>query len=139
MPRPQKNRKVYNPPKMKGFKPFGIAQFEKDPISLKYEEYEALRLVEYESMSQEQAAEKMEVSRPTLTRIYNKALQKIAKAFVEGKIISIEGGNYKFDNDWFRCKRCHRLIEGIENHTKCKDCDFYSHEELICLNNDDKE
>lgn len=38
-------------------------------------------------MNQEQAAECMNVSRPTLTRIYEAARKAIAKAFVEGKAI----------------------------------------------------
>jgi uncharacterized protein len=39
----------------------------------------------------------MSVSRPTITRIYNKALKQIAIAFVDGKAIEIEGGNYLLD------------------------------------------
>ena len=69
-----------------------------------------------------------------LTRIYNKALKIIAKAFVEGKAIEIIGGNYKFDKDWFRCKKCHKLIQGTDNHIKCKNCLIYNENELINLN-----
>lgn len=133
MPRPQKNRKIHNPPKMKGFKPFGIEEFDEEPIVLNFEEFEAIRLVCYDNLQQEEAASMMEVSRPTLTRIYNKALKKIAKAFIEGKIIAIEGGNYKFDKEWFKCKRCHKIIEGIENHEKCDGCNFFGKDELIPL------
>ncbi|HML84124.1 MAG TPA: DUF134 domain-containing protein, partial [Bacteroidales bacterium] len=73
-------------------------------------------------LSQEDAAVSMEVSRPTLTRIYNSGLNKLARALVEGRIIRIQGGNYEFDKEWFKCKRCHKLIPGMENHVPCAGC-----------------
>jgi len=134
MPRPQKNRKVCNPPKMQGFKPYGIAICETEHIIMQYDEYETIKLVNYDNLPQDEAAERMEVSRPTLTRIYNSALKKIAQAFVEGKSIIIEGGNFEFEKDWYKCKKCFRLIEGLDNHIKCSGCTRYGKDELINLN-----
>lgn len=134
MSRPQKARKINNPPKMKGFRPFGMKDCVKASVRLKFEEYESIRLVNYEMLPQDDAAKKMNISRPTFTRIYNKALKLIAKAFIEGKAIEIEGGNYKLDKDWYRCRKCFKLIQGIENHIKCKDCIVYGESELIKLN-----
>ena len=135
MPRPKKSRKIYDPPKMQGYKPYGIAESNKECIELQYDEYEAMKLVNYDKLSQEEAANRMEVSRPTLTRIYNSAIIKIAQAFVEGKSILIEGGNFEYDKDWYKCKKCFKLIEGIENHIKCSGCDVFGSDELINLNN----
>ncbi len=135
MARPVKNRKICHPPLMKGFKPYGTPLCEIEAIRLTFEEYESIRLVTYENLSQEQAAEQMNVSRPTLTRIYNKALKNITKAFIEGKAIEIKGGTYEFDKDWYRCRKCCKLIEGIDNHIKCKNCSDYNVNELINLNN----
>jgi len=134
MARPHKSRKISNPPKMKGFKPFGMPMCKIEPVIMKFEEYESIRLVNYDNLSQDQAAEQMNVSRPTFTRIYNRALQQIALSFVEGKAIVIEGGNYELDKDWYRCKKCYKLIEGLENHLKCKDCTAYGESELVKLN-----
>jgi len=134
MARPQKNRKICNPPKMKGFKPYGLPMCKVESLKLTYEEYESIRLVDYDMLPQDKAAEQMKVSRPTLTRIYNKAIKIIAKAFVEGKAIEIEGGNYQLEKDWYRCKKCHKLIQGINNHIKCENCLLYSENELINLN-----
>ena len=134
MARPEKCRKICHPPKMKGFKPFGMQSCKAESIILSFEEYESIRLVSYEMLSQEQAAEQMNVSRPTLTRVYNKAIKSITKAFIEGKSIKIEGGNYELENEWFRCRKCHKLIEGIENHIKCEHCRDYNKNELISLN-----
>jgi predicted DNA-binding protein (UPF0251 family) len=61
-----------------------------EAVFLKLEEYESIRLVNYNKLPQDQAAVQMNVSRPTFTRIYNNALEQIAKAFIEGKAIEIE-------------------------------------------------
>jgi uncharacterized protein len=134
MSRPVRNRKIVDPPKMNGFKPFGMPLCKKKSVKLQFDEYESFKLVEYENLSQDLAAFKMEISRPTLTRIYNSALKKIAKAFVEGLAIEIEGGNVEFEKDWFKCNRCFKMFEGMENHIKCKNCPQYGKEELINLN-----
>lgn len=130
MPRPKQDRKISNPPLMLGYKPFGIQRSVLSSVSMLYDEYETIRLLDYEGMNQEQAAEQMNVSRPTLTRIYEKARKTIAEAFVEGKMILIEGGNVQFDREWFRCKKCFKLIGGLENHVRCKDCKTFCNDEL---------
>lgn len=75
MPRPKQNRKISNPPLMQGFKPYGIPQNMLSSVSLLYDEYEAIRLLDYEGLNQDQAAARMNVSRPTLTRIYEQGRQ----------------------------------------------------------------
>ena len=134
MPRPVINRKVFDPPKMNGFKPFGMPMCKSGSVKLQFDEYESLKLVSYDNLPQDAAALKMEVSRPTFTRIYNSALQKIAKAFVECLPIEIDGGNVEFDKEWFKCRKCYKLFDGIENHVKCKNCNVFNNTELISLN-----
>ena len=133
MPRPKQFRKIVSPPLMTGFKPFGIPRAQLEEVVLHYDEYEAVRLLDYEGLMQEQAAEKMNVSRPTLTRIYESARKTIAKAFVEGKMIVIEGGNVDFGRQWFRCRKCYKLIDGVENNIPCKNCVSFGNEELTPL------
>jgi predicted DNA-binding protein (UPF0251 family) len=65
-----------------------------DESILKVEELESIRLKDQLRLSQEEAAERMGVSQPTFHRILSEAHRKIAEAFVEGKAIRIEGGNY---------------------------------------------
>jgi uncharacterized protein len=134
MARPNKSRKISNPPVMKGFKPYGIPLCKIESVILKFEEYESIRLVNYNNLPQDKAAQQMNISRPTFTRIYNKALKLIAKSFVEGKAIEIEGGNYEFEKDWYRCKKCYKLIEGLENHFRCDGCTSYGENELLKIN-----
>jgi uncharacterized protein len=95
---------------MEGFKPFGIPITDLEPVILFFEEYEVIRLLDYLGMTQLEAARKLAVSRPTLTRIYEKARRTIAEAFVEGKAIFIAGGDYHTDEFWYRCEACHKLL-----------------------------
>lgn len=106
--RPKRIRKIAVAPTVSGFKPYGLAQGakKKESLFLLYEEYEALRLCDYEKYTQVEASSFMNVSRPTLTRIYMSAREKIAQAFVEGRSIKIEGGKVSFDNEWFVCSAC---------------------------------
>jgi predicted DNA-binding protein (UPF0251 family) len=94
MPNRRRQRRITMLPPMEGFKPFGIPMRELETVILLYEEFEAIRLADYENLIQEEAAERMNISRPTFTRIYDKARKSIAKAFVEGKAIIIQGGTY---------------------------------------------
>ena len=95
-------------PSVSGFKPYGEnPDFEsKECVYLLYEEYEALRLNDYEKHGQCEAAAIMQVSRPTFTRIYMNAREKIAKAFVEGLQIAVEGGKVELDGNWYVCGCC---------------------------------
>jgi uncharacterized protein len=122
MPRPKRNRTIVNPPIMEGFRPFGIPMTDLEPVILLYEEYESMRLSDYEGLTQEQSAERMNVSRPTFTRIYEKARRSIAKAFVEGKAIFIEGGNYHTDDCWYRCDNCMKLNISQTESSTCNYC-----------------
>ncbi len=105
MPRPKLNRKISNLPHFKGFKPIDLAE-DHIPVILHLEEYEAIRLCDFELREQAEAAVLMEVSRPTFTRIYENARRKVAEAFVLGKTIVFEGGKVYVDSAWFHCKSC---------------------------------
>lgn len=131
MSRPVKKRSIEFPPIMQGFTPYGIPLCETENIKLSYEEFESFRLIGYHGLSQEECAAKMNVSRPTASRIYGRAIKKIAQAFVEGKSIAIGGGTFTFNDDWHKCMRCNKLIQNLESHTKCVDCTTFSSSELI--------
>ncbi|MCX6234105.1 MAG: DUF134 domain-containing protein [Bacteroidetes bacterium] len=123
MPRPKRKRNVTHPPMMEGFKPFGIPITDLEPVILFFEEYEAIRLLDYIGMTQLEAAREMAVSRPTLTRIYEKARRTIAAAFVEGKAIFIEGGDYHTDEFWYRCEACYKLLISEKEILSCSYCE----------------
>jgi uncharacterized protein len=115
---------------MAGFKPYGAPLCEVQTIKLHLDEFESIKMMDYDRISQEAAAAKMGVSRPTFTRVYNSALTKVAKAFVESLAIEIEGGNVEFEKQWYKCGKCFKLIEGLENHKKCRTCKSFESEVL---------
>jgi len=117
-------RKVLNPPSIKGFKPYGESSGKKNQqtINLLFEEYEALRLCDYDLLNHHQSSILMGVSRPTFTRIYASALQKIATAFVEGRQISIDGGKVYFDSDWYHCHNCYCYFNNPEKENEITEC-----------------
>ena len=123
-PRIKTLRKVLNPPVIKGFKPYGIKSGKQNSarINLLFEEYEALRLCDYDQCNHHQASVLMGISRPTFTRIYASALQKIAKGFVEGNQIEIEGGKVYFDSDWYECAGCGCYFNNPEKDKKVENC-----------------
>ena len=105
MSRPKRIRKMNNPPHFKGFRPIGLPE-ENNPVVINYEEYESIRLSDYELDGHVEAAHKMGISRPTYTRIYESARRKVARAFAEGKAIVFEGGKVYFDSEWYSCNKC---------------------------------
>ncbi len=121
MPRPKRNRRVLSPPLIQGFKPFGHPLKELETVFLFYEEYEAIKLMDHLNLNHEEAALRMNVSRPTMTRIYEKARKKIADGLVNGKALYIEGGNVVFDDDWYKCGACHRSF--TDHNNNCPFCE----------------
>ncbi len=123
-PRPTRLRKVSSPPVISGFKPYGAKGAGRDAgtVFLHFEEYEAVRLVDFEMLNHYQASQEMNVSRPTLTRIYSKARHKIAVALVKGRQIIIEGGKIYFDSEWFFCNTCSCYFNNPEKQEAVKEC-----------------
>ena len=118
--RPKSIRKISSIPSVNGFVPYGdgVNVDGEEAVFMLYEEYEALRLSDYEKHNQCDSARFMGVSRPTFTRIYMSAREKVAKAFVEGRKIVVEGGKVEFDDEWFVCYDCgavFTMAEGQEN------------------------
>jgi predicted DNA-binding protein (UPF0251 family) len=106
MPRTRRLRKIVAPPKFKGYKPYGCADRNKEYIELLYEEYEAIKLADFDLMNHHEACILMGVSRPTFARIYKSARRKIAMAFVKAKEIRAIYGNAYMDKNWFICNEC---------------------------------
>lgn len=97
MPIPQ-NRTV--------FKPAAIPMHDLDVVTLNVDEFEAMRLVDFEGKAQGEAATLMNVSQPTISRILNQGRAKVTGVLVEGKALRIEGGSFKFAFKGLGCRRC---------------------------------
>jgi predicted DNA-binding protein (UPF0251 family)/predicted Fe-Mo cluster-binding NifX family protein len=99
MNRPIKTRKVRGCPIASSYKPSGIPKRDLKMVTLSVEGLEALRLADVEKMEQEKAAELMEVSRPTFSRIVTAARTTVAEALVNGWGLQIDGGNFVYNDD----------------------------------------
>lgn len=93
MPRPKRCRTVCREPQYSCFKPKGKENPES--VVLSVDEYEVIRFVDYEKQNHEQCAAIMDISRTTVTEIYERARFKISDCIVNGKQLVISGGNYR--------------------------------------------
>jgi len=96
MGRRKKKRFVNTAPRASFFKPSGIPARELEKQELTLDGFEALRLVDCEGMQQQDAAELMGISRPTLSRILSEARKAVATALTKGRAIQIEGGEFHY-------------------------------------------
>ena len=97
MPRPRKYRKVCHFPKTLSFSPAN-SKDTLSPVLLTVDEYETIRLIDKEGLSQEQCAKRMNVARTTVQLVYTNARRKLADVLVEGLPLRIEGGDYQLCN-----------------------------------------
>lgn len=126
MPRPRNCRRVEILPNVNYFKPRGIPLSALQEVTLTVDEFEAIRLADLEGLYQEQAAQKMNVSRQTFGRIVESAHQKIADALIRGKALRIEGGEFEMaEMRKFRCVDCQHSWElpyGAGRPESCPSC-----------------
>jgi len=90
--RRKKIRYIQKMPDILQFSPRGKAG-RPDEIELKIDEYEAIKLADYQGYDQAEGAMAMGISRPSFGRILRSARHAIADALVSGKIIRIRTGN----------------------------------------------
>ena len=93
--RPRKRRLMRSCPTARFYKPQGIPMRELKTVTLKDEEWEAIKLADYKGMQQEEAAQMMGVSRPTFSRVLSSARKAVAKALAEGAALEIGGGDFQ--------------------------------------------
>ncbi len=67
----------------------------KAPVRMEVEDFECIRLIDYLGMTQEECAVQMGVARTTVQAIYTRARRRLAGALVEGRPLTITGGNFK--------------------------------------------
>ncbi len=126
MARPRNCRRVGSIPQSTYFKPRGIPLTMLEEVILTVDECEAIRLADLESLYQEQAAERMKVSRQTFGRIIESAHKKVAEALVKGKALKIEGGQFEMTSmRKFMCSNCQHAWEipyGTGRPENCPSC-----------------
>lgn len=106
MPRPKRCRRVCSQPSFDRFEPCGCKSSE--IVSLTVDEYEVIRLVDFQKKTHEECSKAMDISRTTVTELYENARFKVSDSLVNGKTLEIKGGNYRLctgDNPC--CDDCH--------------------------------
>lgn len=109
MPRPRKWRTVCCLPQRDQFGPLNASMDEKHCITMTIDEYETIRLIDLEGYTQQECAKQMDIARTTVQGIYNNARKKLAQSLVNGKLLRIEGGEY-------------RLCNGLKKACRDKEC-----------------
>lgn len=110
MPRPKKCRRVCDYPQTLTFLPEDHKNREQVVI-LTVDEYETIRLIDKEGLSQEQCGDFMQVARTTVQQIYASARKKLADVLVDGLPLRIEGGDYQLcsgDSQGCGCTNCYK-------------------------------
>ncbi len=126
MPRPCKCRFVSATPRATLFKPAGVPARMLEPVALRLDELEALRLADWDGLYQEAAAERMQISRPTFARLIEVARRKVADALLHGKVLVIHGGPVMIANErTFECAACGQRFQaprGTGRPAECPAC-----------------
>jgi len=119
-------RKVGVDPQVTWFKPAGVRMCQLEEVVLGLDELEALRLADLEGLYQEQVAERMGVSRPTVGRILEAAHRKVAEALIRGKAIRLAGGAVeRLPAVALCCRGCGHAWQvpgGTPAHGRCPGC-----------------
>ncbi|MBN2668849.1 MAG: DUF134 domain-containing protein [Bacteroidales bacterium] len=128
MARSKNNRIVHEPPMFTDFKPRGFKKNDLPQIELSIDEFEAVRLADFKSQSHEEAAQMMNISRPTFSRLIETARHKIADFIINGKYLEIKGGAIHFKNNLFRCQSCEQTfsVEIEKIISRCPHCESNS-------------
>ena len=125
MARSKMQKIVHQPPLFTAFKPMGVMKSNLQALPMSLDEYEAIRLADYLGMDHAEAADEMEISRSTFSRLVEQARKKTAQFLVEGKELYIEGGNVHFRGNIIRCQDCGHMfnIKIGASISKCPECE----------------
>jgi len=88
-------RRVCCLPDFNRFGPLDRPADAENAVRMTVDEYETVRLIDLEGFTQEECAGQMNIARTTVQKIYDEARRKLAESLVEGKVLRIEGGEYR--------------------------------------------
>ena len=124
MPRPSKVRRVCQDPgnfnltsdrpvnvSLSKLSQLGVNDSPAQTVVMTVDEYEAIRLIDYEGISQEECAVRMNIARTTAQAIYNSARHKLAICLIDGTGIHVEGGNINVCDGSAGCPECSGHVE----------------------------
>lgn len=89
MPRRQKMRQCRRLDDGRFYKPSGIPACQLETVELNLDEFEALRLCDFDGMNQIEAAESMGISRGTVQRLLGTGRKKVVDILLHQKALKI--------------------------------------------------
>jgi uncharacterized protein len=118
------DRIISKPPLFTSFKPSGVPLRDVETITITLDELEAIKLADYRGLEHSESALEMGISRSTFSRLVMGARKKIAQFIIEGRELSIHGGDIHFTNNIYHCDSCgHRFVKAIDEEMKiCPHC-----------------
>lgn len=126
MARPRKHKRICSVPNKKMF---NLNEVKKSLVKMTVEEYESVRLIDFVGLTQQECAKQMQVSRSTITAIYDSARYKIADSIVSGKAVEVDGGDFELcPNSKHCCGQCGKNRCGRCKHGTCDRCIGIFHE-----------
>ncbi|MCR5175866.1 MAG: DUF134 domain-containing protein [Anaerovibrio sp.] len=121
MARPVKKKKICSLPVFQEFIPRNAVE-DMPEVCMTVEEYETIRLMDFNGLNQQECADRMGVARTTVQAMYMAARKRMAACLVEGRPLKIVGGDYEVcDGDEQCCPghhskhRCPQYWKGREN------------------------
>ena len=111
MPRSFKLRRVCKQPPSRIFRP---ERETAQRITMTLDEFEAIRLIDADGLTQDECAGSMNVSRATVQAIYVSARKKLADCLVNGAELLIDGGEYELCTGEPHCCHCPNCARDIK-------------------------
>ena len=91
MVRPLKCRRICSFPQNLTFGPKNSHEV----VEMAIDEYETIRLIDLEQLTQQECAVRMNVARTTVQAIYSNARKKLADCLINNSCLKVKGGDYK--------------------------------------------
>lgn len=125
MARPKKHKRICKLPQVNAFN----NKKTNSSTTLAIDEFEVLRLIDYEGLTQQQCAKQMQVARSTVTAIYESARYKISSSLINDEALDINGGDFTLcENSKSCCGHCGKSKCRHCKHGSCDNCIGIFHE-----------
>lgn len=126
MARPRKHKNICSIPTLQSF---NKNRTSKEQVNITIDEFEVIRLIDYEGLTQMECAKQMQVARTTITSVYDNVRYKISDSIINNKEIVINGGDFEIcKNITHCCGHCGKSKCPRCKHGSCENCIGIFHE-----------
>lgn len=122
MGRPKKLRRICSMPRHTLFGPLNRDLESLECIKMSVDEYEVIRLIDLEGLTQEECARQMDIGRTTVQSIYSRARKKLAQVLVEDYILHITGGKFNLYHRHGRSEKCGKGCQNGRRGNYSREC-----------------